>query len=122
MTATLKTQLGAQAEQKARRYLESRGLRFVVQNYRNPCGEIDLIMRDGEDIVFVEVRSRTGCEYGSAIESINNTKRKKIIKTATLYLQKNNYFDKVNCRFDVIGIVTENCEWIKNAFSTDNFY
>ncbi len=108
---------GEAAEQDARAYLERRGLTFVQKNYRCPCGEIDLIMRDGEEIVFVEVRMRRQEYLGSAIESVTQSKQSKLIRTALLYLQKTEALDRVNCRFDVLGINDRNqFDWIQNAF------
>ena len=117
MQAALKKQVGQHAEQKACDFLQARGLHLLTRNYRCFCGEIDLVMRDGHDIVFVEVRSRTSSNYGSAVDSVNKTKQKKIIKSAIHYLQKQNWLEKVNYRFDIIGLSKTNLEWIKNAFS-----
>lgn len=121
MDACKKQALGKQAEDKACQFLQEKGFRLLNQNYRCFLGEIDLIMQDGHDIVFVEVRSKRTIEHGTAIESITRAKQKKIIKTALRFLQERNWLNKVNCRFDVIGIhLIENqmkMDWIKNAFS-----
>lgn len=111
--------LGDNAEQRACRFLQAKGLTLIVQNFRSRIGEIDLIMRDKQDVVFVEVRSRAQNYYGSAIESINETKQKKILATALFFLQQRNWLDQVNCRFDVIGICQNQIEWIPNAFTAD---
>ena len=116
-----KQQIGKESEQQACRFLENKGLHLLTQNYRCHNGEIDLIMQDGEDVVFVEVRTRNNADFGDALDSVNRTKQRKIFKTATHYLIKQNWFDKVNCRFDVIGITKNQVEWIKNAFSTETF-
>jgi putative endonuclease len=95
---------GHQAEEIAYHYLRTQGLKLIARNYRCYQGEIDLIMQDKNDIVFVEVRHRSRQDYGSAIESVNKKKQ----------------FPHPNCRFDIIGIhsMTDNSktEWIKNAF------
>lgn len=121
MAVFKKQELGKQAEVKACQFLKEHGLRLLSQNYRCFLGEIDLIMQDGHDIVFVEVRSKHSLEHGTAIESITRPKQKKIINTALRFLQERNWLNKVNCRFDVIGIhLVENqmkMDWIKNAFS-----
>lgn len=114
-----KKTLGDLAEQRACQFLQAQGLELITQNYRAAPGEIDLIMRAGEDIVFVEVRSRTQNDYGTPIESINKTKQKKIIKTSLIFLQQRNWLNKVNCRFDVIGAGHDHFEWIQNAFTAD---
>jgi len=111
--------LGNLAEQRACEYLQAQGLELILQNYHTVCGEIDLIMRQGKDIVFVEVRSRASNLYGSAIESITLKKQRKILKTALLFLQQRNWLNKVNCRFDVIGVRLDHLEWIQDAFTAD---
>ncbi len=115
---THKKQQGQQAEQQACKFLLAKNLRLITQNYRCKYGEIDIIMRDQEDIVFVEVRSRERTDYGNVLESVNRHKQKKIITTATHFLQQRDWLYTKNCRFDVVGIHPTNIEWIKNAFMT----
>lgn len=117
-------QIGFEVEKKARDYLESQGLVFKESNYLRQLGEIDLIMIDKEVYVFVEVRFREDKKYCSAIESISQSKKTKLIRAAKLYLLENNLYEKVFCRFDVItGRMEEGTmliEWYKNAFG-ENF-
>ncbi len=110
---------GNHAEQQACDFLQARGMKLIERNYRANYGEIDLIMQDGNDIVFVEVRSRTHDHFGSAIESINSKKQQKILQTAELFLQKKNWLDNKNCRFDVVGVNAGHIEWIEDAFTAD---
>lgn len=116
--------IGFEVEQKAREYLEKRGLVFKECNFQCVLGEIDLIMQDGEFLVFVEVRFRDDHDYGGAIATISRGKQTKIIRTAKWYLLEKDLYDKVFCRFDVITGETLNGElsidWIKSAF-TENF-
>jgi len=112
-----KKQLGDIAEEKACAFLQAKGLNLVDRNYRSPFGEIDLIMQDKNEVVFIEVRSRAYNTYGTAIESINKAKQRKVLKSAMCYLQKRKWLDKVNYRFDAVGCSPTNIEWIKNAFS-----
>jgi putative endonuclease len=118
-------QAGVAAEQLAARYLEQRGLHLITCNYRTRAGEIDLIMQDRDELVFVEVRLRNNDYCGDAIDSVNYHKQRKLIQTATHYLSRSNLLDKVNCRFDVIGISYPEAkaviEWIKDAFPADDF-
>lgn len=111
---------GKQAEKQALDYLTKQGLFLLEANYHKRCGEIDLIMQDKEDIVFVEVRLRSSNDFGGGVASVTKTKQQKIIKTATLYMQAHHLLNKKNCRFDVISIkpISEklDIEWIKNAF------
>lgn len=116
-----KRQLGISAEQQARDFLCARGLQLITQNYRCFRGEIDLIMRDKNDVVFVEVRSRSYSTYGSPSESVTKPKQKKIITTAMHFLQRKNWLNKINCRFDVVGIQKNEIDWIKDAFTADIF-
>lgn len=104
---------GNRAELFACQYLEKHGLKLVIQNFHSRFGEIDLIMADGNVIVFVEVRQRKQ-GIDNAIESITPAKQKKLILTAQYYLLKAN--NNVNCRFDIIALDGENkVEWIKNV-------
>lgn len=123
MTIYKQQDIGRCAEREACDYLQAQGLRLVEQNYTCYHGEIDLIMQDQEDIVFVEVRRRGRVDYGNAIESITKTKMNKLIKTAKHFLQAKKWLDKVSSRFDVIAIHPiqgkMQLEWIKNAFWVD---
>lgn len=111
-------QTGDAAELRARRWLESQGLRFIAANVRDRGGEIDLIMRDGTVTVFVEVRYRTSGAYGGAAASVTPSKQHKLLHTAQLWLARHNgSFDTVDCRFDVVAFTGNEIEWFKNAFS-----
>lgn len=114
-----KKNAGDLAEQRACDYLQAQGLILITKNFRTVSGEIDLIMRDDKEIVFVEVRSRANDHYGTAIESINTHKQRKILKTALFFLQQRNWLNKVDCRFDVIGVNCDEIEWIQDAFTAD---
>lgn len=113
-------QIGKDAELEACLYLQAKGLKLIQQNYYCPMGEIDLIMKDSTDIIFVEVRFRSRKNYGSAVETITNSKIKKLVKSATYFLQKKNWLHKINSRFDIIAINASGqkheIDWIKNAF------
>ncbi|PJD94157.1 MAG: YraN family protein [Legionella sp.] len=112
---------GTKAECIARDYLLSQGLQWRTSNYRSRMGEIDLIMQQGDYVVFVEVRARRSSTYGGAIESITPTKRQKIIKTAVLYLQQYKLYDRYVGRFDVLALQGQppTIHWIPNAFTMD---
>jgi putative endonuclease len=110
--------MGAVAEDQARRYLEMRGLTLVTRNFRCRAGELDLIMRDGEQLVFVEVRSRRHSRFGTPAESVTRTKQQRLLRAAALYLQRQRL--DLPCRFDVVAIlraeVEPQIEWIRDAF------
>lgn len=112
---------GSKAECIARDYLLSQGLQWRASNFRSRVGEIDLIMQDGREVVFVEVRARRSTAYGGAVESITYAKRQKIIKTAMLYLQQYKLYDRYVGRFDVLALQGQppTIHWIKHAFEMD---
>ena len=113
--------IGALAELQACEYLVSQGLKWVVSNYSCRMGEIDLIMRDGVYLVFVEVRARSSTAFGGALASVTYSKKQKIMKTALMYLMINKLQDKQAIRFDVLSFdgVLSGVSWIKNAFGSD---
>lgn len=102
----------------AESYLRQKGLKLLQRNFNCRMGEIDLIMQDGEVCVFVEVRYRKNSHFGSASETVDYKKQKKLLNAATLYLQQNATYNSLPCRFDVIAISGEGkIDWIENAFS-----
>jgi putative endonuclease len=108
--------IGGRKEEFALRYLQRRGLRLVTRNYRCRQGEIDLVMRDGDCLAFVEVRYRKSQGFGSPAESVTRTKQQRIILAARHYLQ--HHPTALDCRFDVLALTgAEQIEWLKNAFT-----
>lgn len=111
-------QTGDVWEAAARRWLESKGLRFIAANVRERGGEIDLIMRDGKTTVFVEVRYRRSAQFGGAAASVTWSKQHKLLQIARLWLARHNgSFDTVDCRFDVLAFTGNDVEWFKDAFN-----
>lgn len=110
---------GSAAEIRAELFLQRQGLITRSKNYRSKQGEIDLVMMDNDEIIFVEVRLRSNRQFATAAESITTGKQRKIIQTAHFYLQQYQLTEKANCRFDVIAFSDNRSdpEWIKNAFS-----
>ena len=108
---------GAQAEQWAAQHLRQQGLKPVAENYRGRFGEIDLIMRDGAALVFVEVRLRRNADFGGAAASIDTRKQQRLIRTAQQYLASLAHIPQ--CRFDAVlmdDAQGANVQWLKNAF------
>jgi putative endonuclease len=106
---------GARAELAAAQYLQRHGLKLVESNYRCRFGEIDLILRDGETLVFAEVRQRSNSNFGGAAASIDTRKQQRLILTAQHYLTSISRIPP--CRFDAVLLdAAENIEWVKNAF------
>lgn len=112
-------QQGDIAEQDALEHLTTAGLVLIEKNFLSKLGEIDLIMSEGSQLVFIEVRYRKSNTYGSALESVNQQKQQRIIKTAQYYLQQNTQSYE-NYRFDVVAIShnsdKNDINWVKNAF------
>ena len=107
---------GNRFEAMAREYLEARGLRFVRANFLSRHGEIDLVMRDGETLVFVEVRYRSNNAFGGALGSVTMAKRRKLISAAHLWLAWHPHDARRPCRFDVIAFEGDEVEWVRAAF------
>jgi putative endonuclease len=111
---------GERAETTALHFLTTHGLKLITQNYRVPCGEIDLIMEDKDIIAFIEVRYRKRSNFGSGAETVTYNKQKKLTKAALHFIQKHPKLSKRNFRFDVISISLKEdqfkIDWIDNAF------
>ena len=105
---------GAAGEARALAHLQQHGMVLVQQNFLCKVGEIDLVMREGQTIVFVEVRSRTDARHGSAAESVTPTKQRRLLLTAQRYLQR--YRLPPACRFDVVAIDGDVLNWLRNVF------
>ncbi len=117
LLAPLTANKGALYETRARQFLEAQGLGFVSRNYRCRRGEIDLIMRQGEQLVFVEVRYRAGSRHGGAKASVTRQKQQKLRLAASHYLVSQQLSEsRQACRFDVVAFTGDQCEWLPNAF------
>lgn len=110
---------GKRGEDIAALYLKKRGYRLTDRNYRCPLGEIDIVARDGEDVVFVEVKSRKSLDFGEPEAAVNRKKQIKLSKIALTYINEND-IDNRNARFDVVAVVFSGKDTqlrhIKNAF------
>lgn len=110
--------LGKEGEELAVRFLKRKGYGVLEKNYRTPFGEIDIIARDGDSLVFIEVKARRDDTFGSPFEAVNSRKREKIRKVALSYMKK--LRKEVPARFDVLSIRYENGErkidHIRDAF------
>lgn len=113
-------QQGQAAEQLACEFLQARGMQLVQRNFHCRLGELDLVMRDGEQLVFVEVRFRKQNHFGSGAETVTAAKQAKLIKTAQVFLQSHPKLGKLAARFDVVSIsgLMHNpaIDWIPDAF------
>lgn len=110
---------GARAEALAEEFLRKQGLQVLARNHRCRGGEIDLICRDGDTVVFVEVRLRSNPRYGGAAASITATKQRRVVLAARHWLAGK---PECPCRFDAVlldRLDAKSIEWVKDAFSAD---
>ena len=103
-------------EDKACEYLISNNITIIERNYRCHMGEIDIIGKEYDTYVFVEVKYRKTDNCGGAAEAVDHRKRHKITMAALYYMQKNNYNEWTPCRFDVLAIDAQSIQLYKNAF------
>lgn len=110
---------GAAGENHAVRYLQSLGYRIIQRNYRTRIGEIDIIAREGEVLVFVEVKTRTGQNFGLPQSAVDARKQFKITRVALTYLSEKKEHE-ASCRFDIVAVQKRGkdfqIELIRNAF------
>lgn len=114
----LPAERGRSAEDHAERFLERQGLRIVGRNFRRRFGEIDLVARDDDTLVFVEVRKRSHRGFADGAESIDRRKRQRLLRTAEAYLQQQRWTGPV--RFDVVVLDARDCiEWLQHAIEAE---
>jgi putative endonuclease len=116
---------GRAGEDLAARFLQERGLRVIERNFRCPIGEIDIVCHEGDIVVFVEVKSRSGASFGMPQEAVSWSKQKRLTRLALWYL-KEHRLERRRARFDVVAIrwrVSEppQVEWFANAFEAAAF-
>jgi putative endonuclease len=109
--------IGQGAEHTAVGFLESQGLTILLRNYRGRMGELDIIARDGQTVVVVEVRKRSSSRFGGAAASVDRRKQIKLRRMAALLIQRRKDLASMPIRFDVIAIGPRGLEWIKHAFT-----
>ena len=116
--------LGAHVVALAREFLLRQGLTPVAANANYRGGELDLVMRDGNTLVFVEVRYRRGSGFGGGAASVDANKRRKLVHAAGLFLAAHREHAKAPCRFDVIDASgdpeTPAFDWLRDAFRADD--
>ena len=111
-----KRALGTEKEQVAAAFLEQQGYQILQKNYRCKIGEVDLIARHGEYLVFVEVKYRKNDRIGSPEEAVTPAKQKRISKVCVWYLRENHLSLDTPCRFDVVAVSQEEVRIYQNAF------
>jgi putative endonuclease len=116
--------LGRQGEAAAREYLSRRGLRILAQNFSCAAGEIDLIGREKDVLVFVEVKTRTSDAFGPPHLAVHRRKQRQIVRAAQWYLAEQRTPDAAS-RFDVLAVTVRRdgrpprIDWVKNAFPAE---
>ncbi len=108
--------LGASGEQQAAKFLKEKGYKILETNFSNKIGEIDIIAKDKEFVVFVEVKARSTKAFGLPSEAVNFHKQQKVHQVALSYLKSKKILEKVQCRFDVVEVLGDEIRHIENAF------
>ncbi|HXT02141.1 MAG TPA: YraN family protein [Elusimicrobiota bacterium] len=105
---------GQNAEALAAAFLQAKGMTIIEKNFRAKVGEIDIIAKDQDEVIFVEVRARASRDFGGAAASVGGAKRRKLIRAARLWLQARNWDGA--CRFDVVAVDGGKLEHLPAAF------
>jgi putative endonuclease len=119
---------GVAAEDAALAHLRAAGLELLARNVRYPFGEIDLVMREGATLAFVEVRFRRGNGFGGAAASVDWKKQRKLARAAQAWLGAHRALAKSPCRFDVVAVSpgasddAPRCDWLRAAFTLDDLW
>ena len=108
---------GAAQETLALAHLEAAGLQLLARNVASRVGELDLVMQDGDVLVFVEVRSRTSSRFGGAAASVTFAKQRRLASAAQVFLKTSWRGPLPRCRFDVVAISPEGVDWLRDAFT-----
>ena len=106
---------GDSAEKLAIKFLKNKGYKILEEKYKNKIGEIDIIAKDKDIIVFVEVKFRSNDYFGLPREAVNQQKQFKIRQVATQYITTKRLFS-IACRFDVLEILVDKITHIENCF------
>lgn len=115
-TKTLNHEKGSFYEKKALQYLQQNGLQLIETNFRTKLGEIDLIMKDREYLVFIEVKYRKSGQFGNSLEAVSLQKQKTICRVSDTYRIKEQISEFTPIRYDVIAVDGNQIQWIRNAF------
>jgi putative endonuclease len=109
-------EVGTEYETISADYLQKNGYVILERNYKNKMGEIDLIARDGSDLVFIEVKYRKDLSKGDPAEAVNKKKQMRIRNAARGYLYICHLGEETPCRFDVVAILGQDIRLIRDAF------
>ena len=107
--------LGKKGENLVAKYIKKQKMKLLARNYQTPFGEADMIAQDGDEIVFIEVKTRTGIGYGTPAEAVDNRKQERYYRIAQFYGMRHG--GEPNARFDVAEVYADGrIDYIKNAF------
>ena len=114
------SELGRWGEKEAAKFLRHLGYDVLEKNFVCPAGEIDIVAREGDELVFVEVKTRTEADFGGPLAAVNATKRRKLALVASSYLARRRA-GELPCRFDVVGVTRKpggegEIEHVRDAF------
>ncbi len=110
-----KRQIGDFYENSACAYLKAQGIKIIKRNYRCKLGEIDIIGKEGNCVIFFEVKYRKSDAYGYSVSAVDYKKQKRICKCASYFCMQNPWINEI--RYDVIGVTDTKIDWVRNAFS-----
>jgi putative endonuclease len=112
--------LGFRGEDLAVKYLKKKGFKVIERNYRCQCGEIDLIAREKNTLVFIEIKARSSSDFGLPQEAVGRFKQRKMIEAARTFMAERHVTEDIPARFDVVAIRLTpsgpDIELIKDAF------
>lgn len=111
-----KREIGNDGEDIVSDYLLRNNIRILDRNFQTRNGELDIVGIDGDYLVFFEVKYRKNTKYGYPLEAVTKSKQRHIVDAARYYLYYNHYPEETFIRFDCIGILENEIEWVKNAF------
>jgi putative endonuclease len=116
--------LGRLGEAAARAHLERRGIRIIAENFTCPAGEIDLVGRTRDTLIFIEVKTRKSAAFGPPHLAVHRQKQRQIVRAAEWYLAEQRVAD-VACRFDVVAVTFSEddegprIDWVQDAFPAE---
>jgi putative endonuclease len=110
-------QIGRAAEDAAVAFLTSQGLEIIARNFRRRLGELDIVARERDTLIIVEVRTRASKRFGGAAASVDFRKQAKLRRAAALLLKQRHDLAGLRVRFDVVASSPTGIEWIKHAFT-----
>lgn len=116
-----KRAVGGNYEKLAGAYLKQQGYEILAWNFRCRIGEIDIIAKDGAYLVFVEVKYRKDTACGNPLEAVTTKKQQIISRVASYYCLTHGYAEATPCRFDVVAVLRDKIEIVKNAFEYQGY-